>query len=551
MADEKRVDPRIGRFESENNGFALVAVLIFSTFLTMIGISIVVMSTTEVMISYNNLLRGKALYVAEGGLENQIADLKVLSGDRDIPTVDELLSISQVPPNFGSYSYSQYGVERDGEAFTHTITVGPYAGLYALVQPYRMVSNVTGPRNTKMNIELSSEHHLIPIFQFSIFYDQDLEIFPGPEMTIGGRVHSNGNLHLGCDADLYFNGFVTSAGALSLTRKDGQPGPPGDVWIKDDEGIFQKMLFDSSDPNWEDRSIRRWGGRVQDQTHGIVQIGMPLPVGVDAIEVIKRGEIGDSELLHDSRFYYRADLKIIDGVATDIEGLPVSLTEGIMSTHTFYNFREGKWLFATQIDIGEMIAAGQVPGNGILYVSASETSPGARDAVIRLVNGQQLPDGGLTVASDNPLYILGDYNVIESQPSSVLSDAFNVLSNSWDDVNSDQSIGQRRASDTTLRVGVVAGTIETTPGNYNGGIENFPRFLEDWAGMTMTYVGSLVCMWISEWATGEWTYGGEYYISPKRDWSFDTAFYNPDQLPPGSPNVLNFEPGDWIYYRVR
>ncbi|OGF96919.1 MAG: hypothetical protein A2Z06_03275 [Candidatus Glassbacteria bacterium RBG_16_58_8] len=61
----------------------------------------------------------------------------------------------------------------------------------------------------------------------------------------------------------------------------------------------------------------------------------------------------------------------------------------------------------------------------------------------------------------------------------------------------------------------------------------------------MTYVGSLVCMWISEWATGQWRYGGEYYIAPLRNWSFDSSFYSPDGLPPGTPSVLNFEPGDW------
>ena len=525
--------------------FALVSVLIFSLLLTVIGLSVVVLSVTEVMISHNDVLQRQAFYVAEGGVENQIAQIDAVSAGSEIPTQDELLSISQIPPAFEGFSFSDYGVSRERDAYLSVITLGPYAGLSAFIQPYRLVSRAVGPGGSMASISRRPEHHLIPVFQFSIFYDLDLEIFPRQYMTVNGRVHTNGNLHVGAETDLYFDGFVTSADNILSDRKDGQPGPSGQVWFKDDRGSYRQMTFDSQDSHWEDRALRTWGGRVQDQAHGIIRIQLPLVPGSDPVEVIRRGEVGDSEALQESRFYYKAGLMIIDGVATDGNGYPVALAAGILSSHTFYNFREGKWLTATEIDIEELIAAGQVPGNGIIYISASETLPGARDAVIRLVNGSRLPQGGLTVATDNPLYIRGNYNVVIPQPASVLADALNILSNSWDDVNSDQSIGHRRASDTTIRAAVMAGTLETTPGNYNGGIENFPRFLEDWGGMSMTYVGSLVCMWISEWATGQFVYGGEYYIAPSRNWSFDSAFYSPDGLPPGTPSVLNFEPGDW------
>jgi len=34
----------------------------------------------------------------------------------------------------------------------------------------------------------------IPVFQVAIFYNVDLEVEPGPNMTVTGRVHSNGNI---------------------------------------------------------------------------------------------------------------------------------------------------------------------------------------------------------------------------------------------------------------------------------------------------------------------------------------------------------------------
>jgi len=428
-----------------------------------------------------------------------------------------------------------------------TITMGPYSGLYALVQPYDMVSTVVGPDNVSVTVQRASEHHLIPVFQFGVFYDGDLEILPGPTMTFGGRVHSNSDLYVGANQELFFDSFVTAAGSIYHRRKDQDAVPRGDVWFQDDEGEYQRMNFDSTDPIWEERAIWTWGGRVQDQAHGIVPIGLPLPYGVDPIEIIKRGGPGDSQVLRDARYYYKADLRIIDGVATDREDHPVLLDPGILNTHTFYNFRESQWVTATEIDVGALLTAGQAPQNGIVYISSSETAPGAADAVIRLSNGAELPDGGLTVATDNPLYIQGDYNITDPQPASVLTDAINILSNAWNDAKSDHGISQRRATNTYVRCAIMAGNLETTDGHYNGGLENFLRFLEGWRGRPLTYVGSLVCMWSSEWATGPWYYGGNSYTAPRREWSFDTNFTDPDLLPPGTPNILNFEPGEWIY----
>ena len=81
---------------------------------------------------------------------------------------------------------------------------------------------------------------------------------------------------------------------------------------------------------------------------------------------------------------------------------------------------------------------------------------------------------------------------------------------------------------------------------YSGGIENFPRFLEDWWGITLTYRGSLVSFHESVYADGTWN--GSYYGAPTRDWGFDTNFEDWTKLPPGTPNVgfvtqLSFRPG--------
>lgn len=86
--------------------------------------------------------------------------------------------------------------------------------------------------------------------------------------------------------------------------------------------------------------------------------------------------------------------------------------------------------------------------NGILYV-ASTTG-----RAIRLKGGQQLPSQGLTVVSQNPIYVQGDYNTINKVPAAIMGDAITVLSNNWgpnqSDLKGDQPFGNRPASPTTV-----------------------------------------------------------------------------------------------------
>jgi hypothetical protein len=79
---------------------------------------------------------------------------------------------------------------------------------------------------------------------------------------------------------------------------------------------------------------------------------------------------------------------------------------------------------------------------------------------------------------------------------------------------------------------------------YGGGLENFPRFLENWSGVTFRYVGSLVSLFESDHSVGLWGNNinpgfsnGAYYNAPTRDWSFDIRFRDPRLLPPGTPRV--------------
>jgi hypothetical protein len=176
------------------------------------------------------------------------------------------------------------------------------------------------------------------------------------------------------------------------------------------------------------------------------------------------------------------------------------------------------------------------------------------------VNGATLPPSGLTVATAEPLYVKGNFNLNNgdttagqtdtsmTKPASLVGDAITILSQNWND-SASPIAGGRAAVNTTVNAALISGIVETTKvGNnkyYSGGVENLPRFLENWSGTTLTYNGSMVVMFDSQRATSFWQSPGVYYNPPVRKWAFDVNFLNQNKLPPGTPQVRKLVRGQW------
>jgi hypothetical protein len=195
---------------------------------------------------------------------------------------------------------------------------------------------------------------------------------------------------------------------------------------------------------------------------------------------------------------------------------------------------------------------------------------GARH-VLKLVDGalgnvptQPAGTGGFTVASENPVYIVGDYNSGPADPmwlnpatgtepahaaAGIIADAVTALSNGWQDLTSMQAptnSASRQAQTTYYRVAVAAGKNINFPsagrawqnGDWgtDGGVHNFLRLLESWQGQTLNYKGSLVNLYYSTYATGtDKDANGTVYSPPVRNYIFDPLFSQPQNLPPGTP----------------
>jgi type II secretory pathway pseudopilin PulG len=213
-----------------------------------------------------------------------------------------------------------------------------------------------------------------------------------------------------------------------------------------------------------------------------------------------------------------------------------------------------------------------------LNVGRQNAVTGARH-VLRLIDGglNNLPYpgaaswgvGGFTVASENPVYIWGNYNSDATDPfwnntaigsptitndvnhsaASVIADSVTLLSNAWsdlNDMNNTLNLGNRIPTNTYYRLAIAGGKNINFPQPNNcaaacndfgtdGGVHNFLRYLENWGGVTLSYRGSLVSLYYSQYNTGTFKCCNLVYGAPNRNYYFDSAFLDPTKLPPGTP----------------
>jgi Tfp pilus assembly protein PilX len=532
-------------------GIAMMLLLTILLMMTLLGLGAIMTSTTDVDISGNDLKSISSFYASEAGIEEAEAIIRTSykqTAAPPSPLPSDTFEINNCTVGFTTVD--------EGAAVQKTLTVGAYRGLYGLVKRFTITAEATdNATQARTKITQVVEDALVPIFQFAVFYEEDLEVYPGPPMTLAGRVHSNRDIYLGSEDVLYINSYTTAAGDIYYGRKSGsgQGGNDRDVFIKDNYGNYQNMVnddgtkLDSNDPEWVAKALDRWGGMVEDRSFGMTELNLPLVTSGDEIDIIKRGD-GNSD-----SFEHKAGLKIVDGKAwyknADDSWTDVTATftaDGILTTGSFYNGREMKNVTTWDIDISKLNTSDYFPSNGIIYAARQEVA--GTEQAIRLKNAQEL-SGPLTVASENPLYTWGDYNTVNKQPAAVLTDALTILSNNWSDSKSTWGISSRVASNTQVNVSFMTGNTNSENSTYSGGLENLPRFLEAWSGKTFTYRGSMVDLWFSEQATGLWSYGS-YYTAPYRDWAFDNDLLDPAKLPPGTPLINAVQKVSWLHRLV-
>ncbi|MEO7986478.1 MAG: hypothetical protein ABI766_08080 [Gemmatimonadales bacterium] len=589
-------------------GFAMEATLLYLVLLTALigaGIASMVMVQRAGGVDYRG---SRVVYAAEAAADHVMSQLATDITD-GIITDPELAAIT--PPAVAGFTFTAPSATRVNSPVMKVINQGTYSGLYSLNQQIDIRTTASDVAGNQSTVVVSVNAQSIPLFQFGVFYEGDLEIHNGPRMDFAGWVHSNSNLYL-TSGNTYFMDNVTTADSLFWRRKATSERLNG-VYINDKDANAVALDFDNrSDPggSFVTKSNASFDGRLMSKASGVTPLKLPLPAGLPTTTMVDEKDAGDDASIKNVKFAWKADLHIVvdasklgnpgasfctGAMVMDRGGRPVpnpGKCKDIFSGRpdAFHDGRENVGVDLFEIDIEELedwIQNNPAPkpidiiyitfDNATITSGSPYTTARSRSdyPAVRLVNGSEL-EYPLTIATDRPVYVQGDYNEDGWMPAAILGDAITFLSPNWDDAdhvwnaawiadpNLPHPFTVTGAASMSFYAAIAAGHSSTpcdvnrsappcnpadsaafygtpvTAGslpNYGGGLENFPRFLENWSGDNMVYRGSLVSLFDSRYAMRKrWSWIG-YYSPPNRDWRFDTNFRDPTKLPPGTPTV--------------
>ena len=492
----------------------------------------------------------------------------------------------------GKHESWSYINEDPSNPITTTIPPGElYQNLNA--QEYRYTVRSTAyniNERVEAILDLRFKSRLVPLFQFVAFYNKDLEIAPGPAMTLNGPIHTNGDLYLNADNSLNITGQVSTAKKLYRGRKNNNVCG-NTVSIRNPTALAQLVSGCTARTERTSNQVTAWNGMIR---IGVDAVTVPEPEILDPVEGNTYWDLADLRLVlnlnssgNPVTTYSVTGVEVrntndtvnttattfLHGCTGSISGRPVG------TTTTFKNFRESttQSIRMLEVDMQALFNCIHTSGTGSNSVLSGRalndttegglvfhmTVKGPNSAAaqsrygVRVRNGTTLQSNnggatvkGLTIVTDQGFYVRGHYNSTNKIPAAFLTDTFNVLSNNWnfgtESTFSSANFTNRTPTATTVNAAVLAATdvtggIEGSGGQggaYNGGLENYPRFHENWTGVTFTYLGSFVSLNTPRHSTGAWVYGLPQYNAPTRVWSYDTDFNDAAKLPPLSPRFV-------------
>jgi hypothetical protein len=570
----RRIGPRrLHRSRVDTRGSALFLVLILAVVMGAVMAAILSYSTQAARLEKRSNTRLEATYVAEYAFERAYEQLHTLIGQdgANLPTITQTTGVT----NLGT-APSDVFTAAQGYTWKSFLTVplengavvGSHSGFNPAQGSYKFLSVVefarSIPQQAPENLQFQREwtYVLVPLFQYAIFYNGDLELFPGANFVVNGRVHSNGRIYVGTSASITFEDYVSNVNGLTNNysaldpRGPGSPGStisynrgrPITTTREDPPAALNQDLTDTNpnndgareliempdllyfDANAPDRIYNKAGLKVLANTTG-VNAAAPNGLGVPA----------------NSRLLLTRDGTTIP--ASD----PLAIyLNGMMATGTMKDYRESVALSTTDIDVSKVNSAynggalpqtipstanwpnnASVPAalknqpipatlrgkdlwNGVIYV-ADVTNSGSHRTGVRLLNGGNLPDGtnagsptaGLTVGTINALYIVGDYNTGGAPP---VNSSVSLTANNY-------APGYSVQPAAVIADAVTVVSANWTSGNYNNAASLNSR------DATNTTINAALVSGVVASDGAAYSGGVENYIRLLEDWSTKRLTY--------------------------
>ncbi len=232
--------------QNQKGTATVIAVMIMSMLTGFVAIAIT-RTTNETMAMSNDIAETRVFSAAQASLENMTlnADSK-FDIKLDLDSTDESQIRDALPEGFPDYGFVQT-IQKVRNAEVVDATGETFQGLKQIRDEWELSTTVSDLKTSVQSIlRRRFFNNRIPLFQFGIFYDDDLEFHPGPRFDFGGRVHANGNLFLMASTGLYFSSRVsTNKNVVTEVARNGAPWNNwGDnVFIKNGEGTYIKLDY--------------------------------------------------------------------------------------------------------------------------------------------------------------------------------------------------------------------------------------------------------------------------------------------------------------------
>jgi hypothetical protein len=335
---------------------ALLVLLLISSMI--VGMSWLVM--TDQKLGGNNADRQKAFYGAEAGMEALTTQLQAAFANNyalsagDIATITSTtqLTTTNVPQ-------VQYLTPNGGNGFTinftpdpsagnlgnplatqHTILSGTYAGLVGLLTPYTMQVTARTQMGSEARLQRTVQTVAIPVFQFGLFSDTDLDFFAGPDFDFGGRLHTNGNLWLAENGGTLTlegkttavgevirtnleNGFPTTSSYNTTVNITTNPGSPSYVNLTTAQGsvngtsYFGNVSTALNEPTFKNLAKSTYNGNLGNGYTGVLPLNLTIAtpaIGGTAIDMLRmplQNELVANPGKLSERYYSQASLRIL------------------------------------------------------------------------------------------------------------------------------------------------------------------------------------------------------------------------------------------------
>ncbi|MBP6004748.1 MAG: hypothetical protein KA746_15060 [Pyrinomonadaceae bacterium] len=306
--------------DSRQEGSAMVIALMVMLLLMSFVALAITRTNSETIAASNDEAETKTFEAANASLEiltrnfNKIFETKLTIAPFDITRIQ-----GQYPPVFDtSYNFSQTVTQT--QATRDVVMTGEFfQGLNARRDEWQLDSIATDRSNgVQVALRRKFLNNRIPVFQFGIFYDDDLEFHPGPRFDFGGRVHSNGSIFLQAGTGVYFSSKVSAANHVftDIAKNGTSYTAWGDnVFIKNASGVFTQLRYNmgsvlantvngaptTTNPlptayksvNWKS-NMNLFQGNLLSNTKPLqlpIKINSDISAqGLDLVEVVKRGK---------------------------------------------------------------------------------------------------------------------------------------------------------------------------------------------------------------------------------------------------------------------